>query len=126
VLDPQFYRQLVPALYGDCAADALLTNTLQLDGQTGQLVANPRGLPIVGPDYYLSLVFDDPAIQAFTVHSEHADGADDYAFKPSGRVSSTGRFFLEVDPVDETPLVRASVTLPVASHATVRVQVCHK
>jgi len=104
----EFFRELIPAVAGDCGAKALATGT----STGGVLLRVPPAARAQGDGYYL--VFTGALPVEFELVLRHADGDDRHRFEAFDRVGPVPTRFLSLDPARTGILsaVRAAAAFP--------------
>ncbi len=108
IRESEFFRELIPAVAGDCAKRALAQGT----SAEGLVLRVPPRIEARGDGYYL--VFTGPLPVDFEVMLRHADGEDRHHFQAFDRVGAVPSRFLALDPdrAGALSMVRAKGTFP--------------
>lgn len=118
------FRELIPAVYGDCSAKRLVSRGTDVSGTTLRVLESDDP-DVYGEGYYLQLQASDLSLVEFEIALTHQDGSvDRAAIERSTRVSNTGTFFLELSREISSPLKEVSLSLPAGVTGTVEAQLC--
>lgn len=105
------FRQIIPAISGDCANKAVAANEFEVkEGKGGTLLTVAPEKNVSGSSYYLSLASDTVSLATFTLEMEYADGDGEwFTIDRSQHFRNHGRFFVELS--DDIGSALTSVTL---------------
>jgi len=107
-----FFRQMIPAVYGDCSGDKIIaTNQIKLGGKgTESLFNDLDDKKLTGNQYYLRLETTNPIFTKFTLNIDYNDGDGEwFNMDQSGRYKNNGLFYIELSDDIETNL--SSITI---------------
>ncbi len=99
IRDTEFFRELIPAVAGDCGDKALAMG----QSAQGTLLRVPASLGAQGGDHYLVVAGALPV--DFELLLDHADGEDRHHFEAFDRVGAISSRFLSLHPDRSGPLV---------------------
>ncbi len=123
----KYYRQLIPAIYGECKPeDALASGMLEIKGGKGGLLLEvTEDKEVSGNDYYLFLETANRGLASFTLQLDYADGDGEwFIVDRSQHFDNAGRFFIELSGEIEGLLSSVSVDGLPNINATLNARVC--
>jgi alginate biosynthesis protein AlgX len=119
------FRQIIPAVKGDCGAKAAYSGELTLEPGKPAVLTLPDTVSVSGHDAYLAMRLSDPTIRALKVSLDARDGnGEDIAIARPDRMANTDRAFLELSDDFEAPLATVTLSAPIKTAATVRIDIC--
>jgi alginate biosynthesis protein AlgX len=121
---PSFFREAVPAVYGDCGIDSIVSKSAIPVTERGIIafsdLANSR---ISGGDYYIHIRFSKPIAESFFLGLHYNKGHEKYKFRRLARFQADGQFFLSLN--NPRTLNKVVLTLPNKMPGeTVDVKIC--
>lgn len=107
------YRQVTPAIHGDCEKDPIAENNIMLKKGVALLMKSLDDKKISGDDYYLSLNFSKPIKSKFTVNFNYSSKKrDKLSVKRSARYPHDGQFYVALKDKDYGPLSKIVLDIP--------------
>lgn len=107
------YRQVTPAIYGDCTKDPIAESSLKLKKGVALVLKDLDKKKISGDDYYLSLKFSTPIKSKFTVNFNYSSKKrDKLSVKRSARYPHDGQFYVSLKSKDYGPLSKVILDIP--------------
>ncbi|MCB9797190.1 MAG: hypothetical protein H6741_31265 [Alphaproteobacteria bacterium] len=121
-LQPDIYRELTAAVYGDCGAEAVLESRERAAGVV-ELDLLDQGLASDG--LYLSLDFPQGGVERLEVETRtHIGAFDRYSFPVYSRLDRKGRFMLTLDPELPGDVTTLKLRFPEDVNAPMIARVC--
>ncbi|MCB9759858.1 MAG: hypothetical protein H6739_08495 [Alphaproteobacteria bacterium] len=121
--DPALYRELIPAVYGDCGPDAVAE--VERDHASGRVALFSPDVPLQGPEAYLSMTLEPEPSGPVRVVALHEGGERDaFTFHPYTRVDRQGRYLMELSDTIDSPLDRLHVVLPEDADTQITARLC--
>lgn len=105
---PTYFRQLIPAVSGECTGDKLVGQAnvkINKDTSAVTVFSALEDQKISGKEYYLYIKADNPVFNRFHLDFEYEDGDGEFfTIDHSGRYKNSGRFFVELSEDIDTNL----------------------
>ncbi len=120
-----FYRQAIPATYGDCGSDALSTAEADVANNRFEFPSLFEGKNIAAKNHYLYLKFDDFKGRKFRLTTHYTDGSrSPFDFRRSKFFSPDGIFFVEFEQNNDKILKSLEGLMPKDSKGKVTARIC--
>ena len=120
-----FYRQAIPATYGDCGSDALATAEEEITNNRFEFASLLEGKNIAAKNHYLYLKFDDFKGRKFRLTTHYQDeGRSPFDFRRSKFFSPDGIFFAEFEQDNDKILKSLEGLMPKDAKGKVIARIC--
>lgn len=120
------FRQLIPAVYGECTVAASLASSSVKEIATETPVLNiPASANVTGHQYFAYFKANDLGLVKFDVRVEYQDGqVETIPVTRSPRVKNNGRYFVELNDAIKGAVTRISLIAPTGTKGSVQGKVC--
>ncbi len=120
-----FYRQAIPAVYGDCVGKEVLNEEVLIEKGRFNILESILKKEITAKNHYLKLKFTDFEGRKFRLTTNYQDGKKDpFGFRRSKFFEPDGVFFLEFDQGNESSVSSIEGVMPKGTKGKVRISVC--
>lgn len=120
-----FYRQAIPAVYGDCSEDPIVEESADIVDDRFELFQNISVKDISAKYHYLYLKFSDFKKRKFRMTIKYPAGIKEpFNIKRSKFFQPDGTFFLEFDQENESTVNSISGQMPSGTKGTVTARIC--
>lgn len=123
----QFFRQILPAIHGDCTGENILaTGTLEVkEGKGGLLMNVDESKKVTGQKYYVALESSNRGLAKFTLQLDYADGDGEwFLVDRSDHSNNTGHFYVELDDEIGSVLKQVSIDKLSNVNTTLKATLC--
>lgn len=121
-----FFREAIPAVYGDCGTAALASKEAIPLTESGVVALSALSKKrFSGDNYYVHLRFSKPVTDSFFLSLYYGRGHEKYKFRRSARLQADDQFFLTLGTTRLRPLDKVVLNLPQTMPGeTVAVKIC--
>lgn len=120
-----FYRQAIPAIYGDCGDRAVLSGHSDISEGKFKVSFEGKGHKISTKEHYLYLKFSEFKGRRFRSTTHYGDyKKESFDFKRSKFFQSAGTFFLDFDKLSNDTITSINGLTPKDTTGDITVKVC--
>ncbi len=108
----QFFRQIIPAVGGECSAkEAIATSIIHIGNGGKQVIFDlKKAKNITGSSYFIFLNMSNKELAKFTLELDYLDGDGEwFTIDRSAHFNNSGRFFIELSDEIESSLSRVTI-----------------
>lgn len=120
----QFFRQLIPSIYGDCFGSEISVENIDAD-KTINLFSDVFDKQNINNNFYLKLTFCDKNLKKMRVVTTYENGDRDVrGLSHSKYYNGDGVFFYEFDHKINKNIKRFSLTIPENINGNIKAELC--
>lgn len=121
-----FFRQVLPAIAGDCGDKAVATGTLDVKkGEGGVLFELSPEQNVSGKDYYIYIESSNRGLASFTLELDYGNGDGEwFQVDRSEHFNNMGRFFVELEDEISSDLTKVAISQLSNVNTTLTARLC--
>ena len=123
-----YFRQIIPAIYGECGDKAITTNKINIkNGAAQKLISASADKKISGDDYYMFLDASNRGLAKFTLQIDYDDGDGEwFTLDRSEHFKNEGRFFIELNSDIESNVTDITIDAMDNINTDLEIAICKK